>query len=612
MKKLYIDAIKNNLFVKIMLVFAVIIVCATATLAYFTVDYMSQSVADNELEKQKMSMERVNQQLSGKVGVVQQQVQDIYRDPSFSYSLSYLLKHSFSEYMNFKMDSYYNNLGSGVDDLDFFKKMLENDADIANMLLFSSEKQFLYMFGQSNLTKLYQTPASKSYVPDAMALESSVVATPNPWVRKTIGQWDDKLFSVRVHINEVGTLSNVGQLLVFFQADALKTALMSEGRDRRGYILILSGEGQVIFDSSDRYYGKLYPYVNKIKSVDSLVFLEEESYISMLPSSSLGYTVFGIMPKREVEAIYEPMKNAVIAASFAFILITISIPSFVVINFSRRTNRIIRSMRRVETGDLTIRIVDEKEDEIGQLSQGFNKMLDELSRHIDRVYVAELKQKHTEFAALQARINPHFLYNTLEVIRMRALSHGAADVSEMIYSLAVLFKSFVQQQTVVTMEEELENCRLYLELFRIRYKDRFAYVIGCDPELAERMMIKMSLQPIVENYIVHGLRSEEEDNLIKVNATLENEMVTIVAEDNGAGMSKERLEQIKRSLGKYTVQEPDDSLGLRSVKERLELIYGKDGRFDIESVQGKGTKIIFSFPALRKGEMENVPRISSR
>ena len=121
-------------------------------------------------------------------------------------------------------------------------------------------------------------------------------------------------------------------------------------------------------------------------------------------------------------------------------------------------------------------------------------MLDELSRYIDKVYKAEINQKNAELSALQARINPHFLYNTLEVIRMRALSQGAQDVGDMIYSLSMLFKNIVQHKSHYTLKDELEACRLYLELFRIRYKDKYIYKMHCEEQIKHVPMMKMSLR----------------------------------------------------------------------------------------------------------------------
>lgn len=152
-------------------------------------------------------------------------------------------------------------------------------------------------------------------------------------------------------------------------------------------------------------------------------------------------------------------------------------------SFAKRTHRIIRFTRKVKNGDLNARISDSREDELGQIAKSFNDMLDELNQYIDKVFKAEIKQKRTEIATLEARVNPHFLYNTLEVIRMRAVSSGAKDVGDMIYSLSVLFKSYVRPKARYTFKDELEACKMYLELFRIRYTDRFAYTIECEKEL---------------------------------------------------------------------------------------------------------------------------------
>ncbi|MBW7454256.1 sensor histidine kinase, partial [Paenibacillus sepulcri] len=261
-----------------------------------------------------------------------------------------------------------------------------------------------------------------------------------------------------------------------------------------------------------------------------------------------------------------------------------------------------RSMRKVETGDTSVRIQDTKEDELGQISRSFDQMLEELTRHIDRVYKAEIKQKHTELTAMQARINPHFLYNTLEVIRMRAISQGVTDVSEMIYSLAVLFKSFVQQQTVVTLQEEMENCRRYLELFRIRYKDKFSYTIAYEPELGSRKMIKMSLQPIVENYIVHGIRADDTDNVLAVRAEEREGIIHIEITDNGTGFAPDKLERIRSSFLLPEDDETSGSLGLRSVYERLKLVYADECGVELASTPGKGTTVKIWFPNTSEGE----------
>lgn len=603
-RRAYQNYISNNLFVKMILIYATITVLTIATLSYFTFQSISESMVQNELNKQRDAMESVNRYVNGKYESVQMMLQNVYREPRLSENLTYLLKYSFQDYVKHRLDQYPAG-SSATTGLDYFKNLIVDDPDIANIIFYSSEKQFLYVNGKQGMTKLVYTNASRSFVPDAMALQNAGLSVPNYWVREAINQWEPKLYSVQSGINDMSTLKSVGQLNVYFHSEGIRKALGNEG-DYSGYILVLAPDGGVIFDSSNQYYGGVYPYTDKISAISETAELEEDSYITTMASNNPGYLVVGIAPKAEVAASYQSMKQLIILISTACILVAVIIPSLFVINFAKRTNRIIRSMRKVETGDMTVRIQDAKGDELGQISRGFNEMLDELTRYIERVYKAEIKQKHTEMTAMQARINPHFLYNTLEVIRMRALSQGITDVSDMIYSLAMLFKSFVHQQTVVTLKEEMDNCSRYLELFRIRYKDRFSYRIDYDRILADCKMIKMSLQPIVENYIVHGMRPDGTDNEISVQAAGEEDVIRITIRDNGTGIPLERLEEIRRSFELPESEDEEGSLGLRSVNERLKLMYGKQYGVEIMSEPGSGTTVVVWFPNSEGGRGDHV------
>lgn len=598
-KSLYDNYVKNNLFMKMILLFALITTVTIVTFSYFMFNVMSQSIVRNELENQKKAMESVNSYMTRKYESVQSIMLDVYRNESLSLHLAYFLQHPFEDYMNYQLDQYADESNADVPKgLDFFENKLDSDTDIANLMLYSSEKQFLFAYKQGHVTRLVSTNASRSYIPDAMALENTMVSVPNAWVRSAINQYEPKLFSMRVPINDKNTLKNLGQLLVYFNSDRIRNALDSYNEQLKGYIVVLGPSGEVLFDSSDRYYGVRYPYADKIDSLYNTAMLEEESYVTTLTQNQAGYLVVGVAPKSEVAAAYQGLKRTIMIISAVCIVMVLLVPILVVSNFAKRTNKIIRFMRKVESGDLSARILDDKEDELGQISRSFNDMLDELTRHIDRVYKAEIKQKHTELAALQARVNPHFLYNTLEVIRMRAVSQGARDVGEMIYSLSVLFKSFVQPKGENTLKDELETSRLYLELFRIRYKDKLSYEIICDESLAGRKIMRMALQPIIENYVVHGLQPKRADNRIVITIEQLEGRVRIQAEDNGIGIEPERLESIREAMD--SIEETGESFGLRSVHERLKLLYGTDYGLVIESTPGVGTIVTLEFPDIEE------------
>ncbi|WP_106768249.1 sensor histidine kinase [Paenibacillus faecalis] len=599
--KFYNNYIKNNMFTKMLLLFAAITVVTILSLSYVMYYFLSQSAVREELEKQRTAVEQIERGMNEKYEAVQSYVNDLYSSISLSEDASYFLMNSFDEYMANRINRFTGSVVSNSDSvLAYFKKRLEDDADIQNIILYSAEKQYMYVYTQGSMTKLYSVNSARSFIPDAMALESQSVMLPNEWVRKLIGNEESQLYSIRSPINNMVTYKNLGQLLVYYRTEGLHQMLSSESIDMKGYILVLSADGLVLFDSSNQYYGKRYPYSEELLNPkQSVMNLEEESYITSLSNNQGGFTVVGITPKSEVAAVYKGLRNTIMLVALGCVFIAILVPTVVIVNYSKRTNNIIRFMRKVETGDFVARIQDTKEDQLGQIAKSFNQMLDELTRYIDKVYKAEINQKNAELSALQARINPHFLYNTLEVIRMRALSHGADDVGEMIYSLSVLFKNMVQAKSNYTLKDELEACRLYLELFRIRFKDKFTYEFDWEQEIGTIPMIKMSLQPLVENYIVHGLRKDSYDNHILIKAACNEDRVQIEIRDNGKGITAEKLNSIHERL--QLAESSGESFGLRSVYERMKLTYGNEFTMDIQSNPDIGTTVSIDLPVTEKG-----------
>lgn len=611
--KIYRNYIRNNLFVKVIAVFAAIVVATLIAFSYFLYNFMTASIVRGELNGQRDAMDRVNRYLEQKYEWTQAAAQDIYRNNLLADNVAYLLKHPYDEYIRYMLNqTFASGSISATNAIDYFGDKLEEDPDIRNVILYSSEMQQMYVYRSNATPKLISANATRSYIPEIMAAEGPGASTPNIWVRKAIGQWDSKLYTMRSQINDKTTLKNVGQLLVYFDSEMIRKSLADTVQPAKGTLLVLTPSGDVMFDSSDRYYGAAYPYMDRIGSLKPTAELEEPSYVSTLAQSAAGYTVVGIYPKSEMAKSYAGLRQTIILVSALCIAIAVIIPSLVVINIARRTNKIVRFMKKVEGGDLSARLSDPREDELGQISKSFNEMLEELSRTIDREYKAEIRRKQTELSALQARVNPHFLYNTLEVIRMRAVSQGANDVGEMIYSLAALFRNSVRTGGECSLAEELETCRLYLELFRIRYKDKFSYAIECAPELAPAVVPKLLLQPLVENYIVHGLDPARTDNRVTIKAAPDEEngeLLRIRVWNNGRGIDPERLRRIRQSLD---IPEPEEggSFGLRSVHDRLKLIYGAEYGIVLESGEESGTEVILRFPrakdAKEEGESEHV------
>lgn len=599
---IYRKYFKNNLFMKIILFFSVVMILTIITFSYLMYRVMSEAAVQRQMDVQKSALESVSNYISGKYESVQRMLRDVYRDRELAYNMSYFMEHPYQDYVKYRLDRFFNDTGSPTDTVQYFRNQVEDDPDILSLMLYSADMQQLYAYNSFKQFKIIPTNASRSYVPDAMYLEQeSGVSLPNIWIRKTIGMPQTPMYSVRVPVNNNLSLRNMGQLVVYFDTNRVQESLERFSDNLKGQILVISSKGDVLFDSSGTYYGRVYPHFEQVNSAYDNGMIADGLIVTKLIQNQGGFTVLSTIPKNELAKTYRGIRNTILTISLICILVAIILPSLFISNFAKRTYGIVRFTRKVRNGDLSVRIEDDRDDELGLISKSFNSVLDNLNLYINRVYKAEIKQKQSELKALESRVNPHFLYNTLEVIRMRAVSQGANDVGEMIYSLSMLFKNYVQQKRNYTLKDELEACRMYLELFRIRYKDRLAYEIQFDKGLETRPVMKMALQPIIENYIVHGLRTDRADNFVSISVfPSDGGLAQAKVEDNGRGISPARLEEINQGL-----QKPDEyseSFGLRSIHERLKLLYGDAYGVEVHSEEGKGTTVIVNFPELEEGD----------
>ena len=205
-----------------------------------------------------------------------------------------------------------------------------------------------------------------------MALESQSVTLPNLWVRKLAGDVTLPLFSIRSPINDMTTYKNLGRLVILYRTEALDAVLNSGKDPLKGSVMVLSGDGRVMFDSSGKYYGEKYPYADRSLNSKETVNLDEESYITTAHNQA-GYTVVGITPKREIAESFHGVQSTIMIAALLCIVIAVSIPSLMIVNNSKRTDNIIRFMRKVEKGEFVARMQDTKDDQLGQIAGALMK-----------------------------------------------------------------------------------------------------------------------------------------------------------------------------------------------------------------------------------------------
>ncbi|CAN7380845.1 sensor histidine kinase [Paenibacillus sp. LjRoot153] len=281
--------------------------------------------------------------------------------------------------------------------------------------------------------------------------------------------------------------------------------------------------------------------------------------------------------------------------------------------FSNPIRSITREMAKVESGNFDTNVTVKTADELGLLSHGFNKMVGRLKEYIDVVYVAQIKQKQAELNALKSQIRPHYLYNTLEVIRMSAVAEDANEVGDMILSLSHQLKYVLDYgEETVTIKSEKTNVEQYFQLMVIRYGEhRLGLDFRFDADLMDCAIPKLSLQPIVENAIYHGIMPKSGKGTIRISIEkLPDNLLSVTVDDDGVGMSEDTLERVRLKLAKGSSLDIGSSIGLINVHERIVALYGHGYGVEINSSQHIGTTVRLVIP-LTKEVSVRVERHSS-
>ncbi|WP_442258474.1 sensor histidine kinase [Vagococcus salmoninarum] len=265
--------------------------------------------------------------------------------------------------------------------------------------------------------------------------------------------------------------------------------------------------------------------------------------------------------------------------------------------YSKQVEDVLGSMHLVAEGDLDVRITEEnKRREIKEIATGVNQMLDSINQYVKDIYLLEIKQQDAHMKALQSQINPHFLYNTLEYIRMYAVSEGVNELADVVYAFASLLRNNTTQEKVVSLNKELEFCEKYVYLYQMRYPDRVAYHFTIAEELVDVMIPKFLIQPVVENYFVHGIDFTRFDNALSVKVYQEQGRVVIDVIDNGRGLTDQQLITLNQELAKQELgKELGHSVGLANVQQRLKLVFGESSQMRVFHSEAKGLVVRLSF-----------------
>lgn len=351
-------------------------------------------------------------------------------------------------------------------------------------------------------------------------------------------------------------------------------------------------------------------------SISKTKFNEQESYMilnSFKIEKTLGNNikVLTVLPINQITN----QTNRVIINSIIAIFTTIIFAIFIIIYFSKtiseRVDILRREMNRVVNGDFYIVPSIEGTDEIGQLYEDLKTMIESIKKLIDEVYVGKIQkeqlrasQKEAEFKMLANQINPHFLYNTLETIRMKAFCNGDKEIADIVKKLGKIMRRNLEVSgKMVSLQSELELIENYLQIQSVRFEGMVKYELNIEASVRkqEYKILSLLLQPIVENAFIHGLEEKKEKGTIIIDILENDECLIVKVKDDGVGIEPEKLEKINHKLA-LSEENNGKSIGMINVNQRIKINYGKQYGLSIESEFGKGTTVTLSLPIIDKME----------
>lgn len=418
-----------------------------------------------------------------------------------------------------------------------------------------------------------------------------------------------KVFSLARKIKDVDYHKDLGVILINANLKAIREICKDSSMGKNGKIIITDQDGYVVYHTDEAEIGaKLDDGYSEVFSSQDSYFKREINGKTMIFSSTKSdytkWTVIGVIPLKELSGNMVTVRNITIFIALGCVLMGVIVAVFIARGISRPLKQLQKLMSEVEKGNFDIQTRSTSHDEVGQLSYSFNIMIMKIKDLIKTVYDSQLLKKEAEFSALQSQINPHFLYNTLEVIRSIALEHGIKSIMDISKSLAKLFRySISRDKEFVAIKEEIDYITNYLYIQKQRYGDKFDVIYNVDDEIYRYKCIRLLLQPLVENAVYHGMEMKMGKGLIEIKGLKEGNDICFQVMDDGIGINKEKAEMLNNAMQNvestlHGNKQSTMGIGVLNVNARIKLYYGEQYGLRVGSQPDFGTIVEIRIPAV--------------
>ncbi len=345
--------------------------------------------------------------------------------------------------------------------------------------------------------------------------------------------------------------------------------------------------------------------INKASGIDYNSFIEKidgsDILVSYKKTEVLPWTIIVLSPMSELNGELVTFNRIMLIVIIICAVLAFGMVLYLADNISHPIRKLIKSMSVVRNGNFDISIEYNRNDEFAYLINTYKKMVHDINELVHKLYVSELNKRDAELKLLQAQINPHFLYNTLDSINWLSMKYNADDISTMVISLSDFFRySLSKGKNIITLGDEKKQVESYLTIQKIRFKDKLDYTINFPTDIHKYLTVKLIMQPIVENSIIHGIENRRGKGEIIINAENKDGIIEIIILDNGAGADVSELNAI---LERSTVS---TSFAIRNVNERIKNFFGEEYGIRFFNNEGSGVRVVIRFPATTTLEGFNV------
>jgi len=483
-----------------------------------------------------------------------------------------------------------------------FEMVQSARTDIYNIGVISNAGRHIINDGRSVLNS-YVEPTHQEWYQETLKCNGETVLTTSH-VQNLVR--DDYTWVVTVghNLQNPKTNNKGGIFFIDLNYSTINDLCTYNSLGNRGYIFILDDQGDIVYHPKQQliYSGVRKENIDEVMNCNGNYFQigkgDDERIYTISTSAESGWKIVGVSYTTELMKNQDKARQTYMIIAIVMIVLVMGITYYLSRRITKPVEVLETSMKQAEKGNfLQIDLTKMPENELRSLSRSYNIMTEEI-QHLMNQNIAEQQEKRkSEMKALQAQINPHFLYNTLDSIVWMAEWGKTREVVKMTTALSKMFRRTISTgQEEISVAQEFEHVRNYLDILELRYRDKLEVEIYLDPDIEEETIVKFVIQPLVENAVYHGVRYKETKSVVTVIGRWESELLIFEVVDTGSGIDKETLLHI---FDEHKVNYERNGVGVYNVQGRLKNYYGEEYGITFRSKPGEGTTARITIP---KGE----------